>query len=153
MTLISRLLLTRPAVMGFPGWRAPLICLFLASPLVSCAGTQPVRAGAEPVIQAAISHDVFFTFMDANEVDVQGLIAACERLREIPGVVHLTVGPRDLAQTRDVNEQFFHVALHVEFADQAAYDGYGPHSVHQALVTEFLPKTSAVVVYDALISG
>lgn len=153
MTLISRLLPTRPAVAGFPAWGAPLICLILASPLVSCAGSDSLRAGPAPLVQASISHDVFFTFTDPSDADVQGLIAACETLRRIPGVVHLTAGPRDGAQVRDVNEQSFHVALHVEFADQRAYDGYGPHPVHQALVTEFVPKTSAVVVYDALIGG
>ncbi|QDV06156.1 Stress responsive A/B Barrel Domain protein [Planctomycetes bacterium Poly30] len=106
----------------------------------------------EAVVPAAtISHDVFFTFREPTDASIDGLIAACEKLRILPGVMHLTAGRRDPAQTRDVNEQTFHVALHVEFEDQAAYDAYSPHPVHQALVKEFIPLTSAVVVYDALI--
>lgn len=104
-----------------------------------------------PTQVAEISHDVFFTFRAPTEEAIEGLIVACEELRVLPGVVHLTAGRRDPAQTRDVNDQTFHVALHVEFANQAAYDAYSPHPVHQALVKEFIPMTSAVVVYDALI--
>ena len=101
--------------------------------------------------QPALSHDVFFTLSDESETTIAGLIAACESLRAIPGVVHLTTGRRDLQQTREMNETSFHVALHVEFVDQAAYDGYGPHPVHQALVTEYGPKFASVLVYDALL--
>lgn len=104
-----------------------------------------------PAPAAQISHDVFFTFREPTDASIQGLIEACETLRALPGVMHLTAGRRDPAQAREVNEQTFHVALHVEFADQAAYDTYSPHPIHQALVKEFIPLTSAVVVYDALI--
>lgn len=101
--------------------------------------------------RAAISHDVFFTFADPTNDDVTGLITACERLRELPGVVHLTTGRRDPLQTREINETSFDVALHVEFVNQSAYDSYGPHPTHQALVAEFVPKMSSVLVYDSLL--
>ena len=101
--------------------------------------------------QAAISHDVFFTFANPTNNDITGLITACERLRELPGVVHLTTGRRDPLQTREVNETSFDVALHVEFVNQSAYDSYGPHPTHQALVAEFVPKMSSVLVYDSLL--
>lgn len=133
----------------------PIACAVLGG-LSSCASTDVALAGASndwsAASAASISHDVFFTFRDPATADVAGLVAACEALRTLPGVVHLTAGRRDPAQTRDVNEQAFHVALHVEFEDQAAYDAYGPHPTHQALVEEFVPQMSAVVVYDALIS-
>jgi hypothetical protein len=109
------------------------------------------QAAQDVELRAGISHDVFFTFSEATEQDIAGLITACERLRELPGVVHLTTGRRDPSQTRDANETTFDVALHVEFVNQTAYDAYGPHPTHQALVTEFVPKLSGIVVYDALL--
>ncbi len=118
--------------------------------LAACASSPSAERPAA-ALAAEISHDVFFTFSEPTGAAVEGLIAACERLRDLPGVVHLTAGPRDPSQTREVNETSFHVALHVEFANQASYDAYGPHPTHQALVSEFIPLTSAVVVYDALL--
>ncbi len=131
-----------------------LATLALVASLSACASApdhQAAAATAPVPAVAQISHDVFFTFQEGQEGQVDGLIAACERLRDLPGVVHLTAGRRDPAQQRSVNEQSYHVALHVEFTDQAAYDAYGPHPTHQALVQEFLSKTSHVVVYDALL--
>lgn len=119
--------------------------------LSSCSST-PAGQGALAAPAATISHDVFFTLPSFDGQVVDDLVAACEGLRAIPGVTHLTAGPRDEAQTGGANETSFAVALHVEFLDQAAYDGYLPHPVHQALVSEFLPKTSAIVVYDSLIN-
>ncbi|MFT7075458.1 MAG: hypothetical protein ACJA0P_001463 [Planctomycetota bacterium] len=135
--------------------------IFLASSLVlsglvGCASSTS-DAQAEPMMSASaaasatISHDVFFTFTEPTEAGIVGLIAACEKLSALPGVMHLTAGRRDPAQTGGANEQAFHVALHVEFSDQAAYDAYGPHPTHQALVKEFVPAMAAVIVYDALL--
>lgn len=100
---------------------------------------------------AQISHDVYFTFTAPTDEGCDALVAACARLRELPGVVYLVAGRRDESQTGDANETLYHVGLHVEFADQAAYDGYLPHATHQALVSEFIPQMSGVVVYDTLI--
>ncbi|MEM8709406.1 MAG: Dabb family protein, partial [Planctomycetota bacterium] len=116
--------------------------------LSACASSDVAAVDAPNVWTsptAAISHDVFFTFRDPATADVAGLVEACQALRALPGVVHLTAGRRDPAQTRDVNETSFHVALHVEFQDQAAYDAYGPHPTHQALVKEFVPQMETVV--------
>ena len=114
-------------------------------------GDHAPHAAHDAALGASISHDVFFTFTNPSDENIAGLIAACERLRELPGVVHLTTGRRDPLQTRDANNTEFHVALHVEFVNQTAYDAYGPHPTHQALVTEFVPKLSEIVVYDALL--
>ncbi len=128
----------------------------LLSLFASCAshnehGAHGAHGDHDVSTRAGISHDVYFTFAEPTEDDITGLITACERLRELPGVVHLTAGRRDPMQGRDVNETSFHVALHVEFVNQTAYDEYGPHEIHQALVAEFVPKMSAVLVYDALL--
>ena len=118
--------------------------------LAACASTKAQQEPARPT--ARISHDVFFTFETPTDEGCDALVAACRRLSDLPGVVHLVAGRRDETQTRDVNEQAYHVGLHVEFEDQAAYDGYGPHPVHMALVDEFVSQMSASVVYDTRIA-
>lgn len=124
--------------------------LFVAPAFTSCQSTD---AGfVERLESATISHDVFFTLKPEAASDAGRLANACMALREIPGVVHLTAGLRAEAATRDVNEQDYHVALHVEFEDQAAYDGYGPHPAHQALLANFGEMFETVVVYDANIN-
>lgn len=128
-----------------------VLAVFLAVPAVtSCQSTDAMAA--EMPRAATLSHDVFFTLKADSVDEADGLIESCYTLRGIPGVVHLTAGPRDTAQMRDVNEQAFHVALHVEFVDQAAYEGYGPHDLHQALLTAYGSTFDTVLVYDAHIS-
>lgn len=123
--------------------RAPL--LLLALPLLAaCAATPPA---------CRIAHDVFFVLEDSSEQNCAALVAACERLRVIPGVVRVTAGVRDRAQTRDVNRQDFHVGLHVEFESAAAYDAYLPHPVHQELLDAFRDGFRAVEVFDYVTGG
>lgn len=100
-----------------------------------------------------IAHDVFFVLEDASPAHCAALVAACERLRVIPGVVRVTAGVRDASQTRDVNRQDFHVGLHVEFEDEAAYEGYLPHPVHQELLDAFGDGFRAVEVFDYVTGG
>ncbi|MEM9382711.1 MAG: Dabb family protein [Planctomycetota bacterium] len=126
--------------------------LLAASLLALAACASPPSNGAPERPLARISHDVFFTFENPTDEECDALVEACRRLEAVPGVVHLVAGRRDETQAREVNEQAYHVGLHVEFEDQAAYDGYGPHPVHMALVDEFVPRMSAVVVYDTRIA-
>lgn len=98
--------------------------------------------------RAQITHDVFFTLKPDHADQVDALVAGCLGLRAIPGVVHLTAGQRDPAWAAPVNDVEYHVGLHVEFADAAAYEGYLPHPLHEAFVAEFGPGFERVVVYD-----
>ena len=113
-----------------------------------CASTSTAAAPLEA--SATYTHDVFFRMKDPAQVE--GLAAACERLREIPGVVRLVIARRDETQTRPVNMDWFHLALHVEFEDVAAYEGYGPHTLHQELVTRYRAGFERVEVFDALMA-
>ncbi len=127
-----------------------LAALLVVPSFTSCQSTD---AGTlERLNSATLSHDVFFTLKPESVENAGRLANACMGLREIPGVTHLTAGVRDELQTRDVNNLDFHVALHVEFEDQAAYEGYGPHPVHQALLTNFSDMWQSVVVFDATIN-
>jgi hypothetical protein len=100
-----------------------------------------------------VAHDVFFVLEDSSPENCAALVAACERLRVIPGVVRVTAGVRDVSQTREVNRQDFHVGLHVEFEDEAAYEGYLPHPVHQELLDAFREGFRAVEVFDYVTGG
>ena len=126
-----------------------LLCIACAAP----GGSSSTASGAGPDLASTrISHDVYFVLTEPTDENCDALVAACMRLREIPGVVHLTAGRRDAAQTRDVNRTDYHVGLHVEFTGQAAYDGYDPHPVHQALIAEFGPMFGTVEVFDTLVA-
>lgn len=100
-----------------------------------------------------IAHDVFFVLEDPTPERCSALVAACEKLRAIPGVVRVTTGVRDASQTRDVNRKDFHVALHVEFDSAAAYDTYLPHPIHQELLDGFAAGFQAVEVFDYVTGG
>ena len=103
--------------------------------------------------ECRIAHDVFFVLEDPTPERCSALVAACEKLRAIPGVVRVTTGVRDTTQTRDVNRQDFHVALHVEFASDEAYEAYLPHPVHQDLLGGFAAGFRAVEVFDYVTGG
>lgn len=127
------------------------LTLLLLSPLATGCRSTSCGDGCAATAAATYSHDVFFRLEDPSRAP--GLIAACERLRAIPGVVHLTVASRDEAQTRDVNETWFHVALHVEFDGAEAYAGYGPHPIHQKLLAAFGEGFERVAVYDGFLGA
>lgn len=131
--------------------QALMLAALLAAPIfTSCQSTDANTL--ERLNSATLSHDVFFTLKPESVENAGRLANACMGLSEIPGVTHLTAGLRDELQVRDVNDLDFHVALHVEFVDQAAYEGYGPHPVHQTLLTNFGDMFQSVVVYDATIN-
>ncbi|MDG1049512.1 MAG: Dabb family protein [Planctomycetota bacterium] len=116
--------------------------------LTACAApSAPTHADLQ---QTRVLHDVFFILEDSSPEACEALAQACLTLSEIPGVLHLTAGTRDTGQGREVNRQDFHVGLHVEFDSPAAYEAYGPHPTHQALVEAFKGNFKAVEVFDYL---
>ena len=145
-------MLQRCAPTHHPTMIQRLLSALALSACVACATSTTVVTPSETDAPAPqISHDVYFTFTSPTDESCDALVTACALLRELPGVVHLVAGRRDESQTGGANETLYHVGLHVEFADQAAYDGYLPHATHQALVSEFIPQMSSVIVYDTLI--
>jgi len=114
--------------------------------LAACAG--PSQQDNAALQGTQVLHDVFFTLEDSSPEACEALARACSTLGDIPGVLHVTAGVRDESQQRKVNRQDFHVGLHVEFASPEAYEAYGPHPVHQALVEAHRGNFKAVEVFD-----
>lgn len=97
-----------------------------------------------------LCHDVFFTLHDASPKAQEQLVAACHRyLKEHPGVVFFAAGTLNPELTRPVNDQGFHVALHVVFEDKAAHDVYQVAPDHKTFIEANKPNWKQVRVFDS----
>jgi stress responsive alpha/beta barrel protein len=78
-----------------------------------------------------IRHTVSFTLRhDSGSVGEQEFLAAAARLGEIAGVEEFEI-------LREVSpKNGFRFGISMEFADQAAYDGYNEHPDHRRFVQE-----------------
>ncbi|VGO16125.1 hypothetical protein PDESU_04715 [Pontiella desulfatans] len=105
------------------------ICaLLLASLLAGCATTQTKQPPKE---NAMIVHSVFFKLKhDKGSPAETGFLEKAAGLASIPGVGNFQV----LKETSPKNH--FAFGLSMEFADQAAYDGYNNHPEHVAFVQD-----------------
>ena len=91
-----------------------------------------------------IRHTVAFAVShDEGSEEERDFLAAAARLAEIPGVEAFEV-------LREVSpKNGFRFGLSMEFADQAAYDGYNEHPAHVAFVQErWLPEVSDFLEVD-----
>ena len=91
-----------------------------------------------------IRHTVAFALgHDEGSEEERDFLAAAARLAEIPGVEAFEV-------LREVSpKNGFRFGLSMEFADQAAYDGYNEHPTHVAFVQErWLPEVSDFLEVD-----
>ena len=80
---------------------------------------------------ARIRHTVSFSLNhDSGSAGEQEFLAAAGRLREIPGVEAFEI-VREVSPKND-----FRFGISMEFADQAAYDGYNAHPEHRRFVEE-----------------
>jgi len=101
-----------------------------------------------------LSHDVFFTLLDSSPAAVDGLLASChEHLRDHPGVLFFSVGARELGLEREVNDDAFHVALHVVFDGRESHDAYQEAPAHNAFIEANSANWAAVRVFDSDVSG
>ena len=85
-----------------------------------------------------IRHTVAFTLgHEEGSKEERDFLATAARLAEIPGVEAFEV-------LREVSpKNGFRFGLSMEFADQAAYDGYNEHPTHVAFVQErWLPRSA-----------
>ena len=63
-----------------------------------------------------VAHMVFFTLTDGSEEAIQKLINACDSyLTGHDGTVYYSAGTRGSEFVREVNNQTYHVGLHVVF--------------------------------------
>jgi heme-degrading monooxygenase HmoA len=91
-----------------------------------------------------IRHTVVFVLPHAEgSEEERDFLAAASRLAEIPGVEAFEV-------LREVSpKNGFRFGLSMEFADQAAYDGYNQHPAHVAFVQErWLPEVAEFLEVD-----
>jgi hypothetical protein len=78
-----------------------------------------------------IRHTVSFTLRHpAGSDEERDFLAAAEKLGEIPGVEAFEI----LAEVSPKND--FRFGISMEFADQAAYEGYNGHPEHVAFVEQ-----------------
>jgi hypothetical protein len=92
----------------------------------------------------SIRHTVAFGLPFPKGSDEEAaFLRSAQRLASIPGVLNLTV----LQALGDENGRPW--ALSMDFADQAAYDGYNAHPLHRAFVErEWLPTVTSFAESD-----
>ncbi len=99
-----------------------------------------------------VAHMVFFTLTDASDDAVSHLIDACNNyLTDHDGTVYYSVGARGAEFTREVNNQTYHVGLHVVFEDKAAHDQYQTHPRHLQFIAENKDNWASVDIYDTYV--
>ena len=91
-----------------------------------------------------IRHTVAFRLHHApGSAEEADFLDAARALAHIPGVTAY----EQLRQTSSKND--FAFGFSMEFADQAAYDGYNVHPVHTAFVTErWVPEVAEFLEID-----
>ena len=97
-----------------------------------------------------LAHIVYFTLKDHSPEAIEKMVAACRMyISDHPGTVHFSAGTRATEYARPVNDQDFHVALHVIFDSTAAHDAYQVAPRHQQFIEENKPNWAKVRVFDA----
>jgi hypothetical protein len=96
-----------------------------------------------------LAHMVYFTLKDDSDAAQQRLVRACQKLlKDHPGVVYFSAGTRAREFDREVNDQNYHVGLHLVFADKAAHDKYQDAPTHTQFIEENRDNWQQVRVFD-----
>ena len=102
---------------------------------------------------SGLAHDVYFELIDASPAARQRLVESCyDKLAPIAGVSYFAAGDRDEELDRDVNDQGFHVGLHVYFVDRAAHDAYQDDPAHLAFIEANKDNWKSVRVFDSAVA-
>jgi len=100
--------------------------------------------------KSQLAHMVYFTLKDASPEGVRRQLGACRKyLTNHEGVEYFGVGTRTADLKREVNDQTFHVGLHVVFRDRASHDRYQTHPRHVQFIEENKAHWAQVRVFDA----
>jgi hypothetical protein len=103
---------------------------------------------------AILGHTVFFTLKDGSKENVDKCVAACKKyLAKHEGTLFFACGGRASEFTREVNDQDFHVSLHLFFKNKAAHDQYQDHPEHVKFIEECKDLWAKVRVFDDYIQG
>lgn len=99
-----------------------------------------------------LAHMVYFTLEDDSEAARERLVAACHKyLKNHPGVAYFRAGTRVESLQRPVNDQAFHVSLHVVFDGKDAHDAYQTHPDHLQFIEENKAHWKQVRVFDSFV--
>ncbi|MBA62275.1 MAG: stress responsive protein [Planctomycetaceae bacterium] len=99
-----------------------------------------------------VAHMVFFTLDDGSQEAVDNLIDACNNyLTGHDGTVYYSVGVRGSEFSREVNNQTYHVGLHVVFENKAAHDQYQSHERHLTFIAENKGNWASVDIFDTYV--
>ena len=100
-----------------------------------------------------LAHIVFFTLKDYAAEACDKLVAACNKyLSDHAGTVHFSAGTRAEQYQREVNDDEFHVGLHVVFDSTAAHDAYQTDERHLQFIEENKSNWDKVRVFDSNIA-
>ena len=122
-----------------------LVCV-LAAPAMAGPDTAPASASSA---HANIAHIVLIWLKEpGNAEHRQRIIDTSQKLRAIPGVLDLQVGPV-LPSDRAVAEDGYDVGLYVRLKDRQALQAYLEHPTHTGKLAEvFLPIMDRYKVFD-----
>ncbi len=101
-----------------------------------------------------LSHMVYFTLRDPSEESVRKLVQDCHRLlKPHSGITFYAAGTLAPEFTRPVNDQAFHVALHVVFDSLESHDAYQVSPRHQEFIVGNKETWAQVRVFDAWVEA
>lgn len=97
-----------------------------------------------------LAHIVFFTLAEPSDDNRSKLIEACKKyLDKHDGVVYFGVGVNAPEYNREVNDQYYDVALHLIFKSAKHQDAYQTHPRHEKFVEECKDLWNKVRVFDS----
>lgn len=100
-----------------------------------------------------LSHMVYFTLKDASPAACDRLVADCHRLlKPHAGISFYAAGKLAPEFQRPVNDQAFHVALHVVFDSRESHDKYQTTPNHLEFIAANKDNWAQVRVFDAWVS-
>jgi hypothetical protein len=94
-----------------------------------------------------VEHLVLFQGKPGKEAELLAALKefAAEIKQELPGIVELNVGENFTARSRD---QGWTHGLYARFKDRSVGEAYGPHPVHQKLLSRLSGLTNAGLPVD-----
>ncbi len=105
------------------------------------------------VADQPLAHIVFFTLEDGSAEARRKFVNACQTsLSHEPGIQYFAVGERGEEFQRAVNEQQYHVGLHVVFESRAAHDAYQEAPKHLQFIAENKGKWQNVQIFDTYLA-
>jgi hypothetical protein len=95
-------------------------------------------------------HNVYFTLHDPSPAGKEKLVAACKKyLTDHPGTMFFAVGTRAEEYQRPVNDQAYHVSLHMAFDTRTNHDHYQVAPRHNQFIEENKADWKQVRVFDS----